>query len=413
MYIPLSATSCQPTVFNYSTDCNECLCHGINSISTQTFAVNCLTSIRVCLFYSDSSANYSIQWNSTSDLYLFNLSTSVTTETPSFSVGWNRSGVTVAGVTGSPGIAGNLFNHPFCLALDSSNTIYVTDQPNQRVQQWVSNASTGTTVAGQANGTMGSSLEYLCYPSDLVLDSDGNLYIADAGNHRVVLWLKNASTGILVAGTGEFPDCKLIHDAFSALLGVVGSTNSQLANPFGVELDRSTNTLYVADTDNHRIMKYLSNSSSGILVAGGNGPGTGSTQLNNPRGLYFDSPTNSLFIANNYAHNIVRWVLGDSSWTLVAGSSAGVYGTTSMLLYYPTDVTFDSLGNMYVSDEGNHRVQFYLSGQSNGTTIIGTTSVSGSTPELLNTPSSLAVDSEFNVYVVDYNNYRVQEFFHY
>ena len=123
----------------------------------------------------------------------------------------------MAGVTGSSGIAANLFNHPFCLALDSSNTIYITDQPNQRVQQWILNASTGITVAGQADGTTGSSLAYLCYPSDVALDSNGNLYIADAGNHRVVLWLKNASAGILVAGTGELLGCELICDVFSTL----------------------------------------------------------------------------------------------------------------------------------------------------------------------------------------------------
>lgn len=112
------------------------------------------------------------------------------------------------------------------------------------------------------------------------------------------------------------------------------------------------------------------------------------------------------------AHNIVRWIIGASSWTLVAGSSSGISGTTSILLNYPTDVTLDSLGNMYVSDEGNHRIQFYLSGQSNGTTMFGVTGTSGSTSDLFNTPSSVAVDSQFNVYVTYYNNYRVQMFLH-
>jgi hypothetical protein len=160
-------------------------------------------------------------------------------------------------------------------------------------------------------------------------------------------------------------------------------------------------------------MQYLTGASSGTVAAGGNGAGTGNTQLNNPRGLYFESSTNSLLIANNLAHNIVRWVLGASTWTLLAGSSTGSIGTTSILLNYPSDVTLDSMGNMYVSDEGNHRIQFFLAGQSNGTTVAGVTSTPGSTAQLLHTPSSLAVDSQFNIYVVDYNNYRVQEFQHY
>lgn len=195
-------------------------------------------------------------------------------------------------------------------------------------------------------------------------------------------------------------------------VGTSGTANNQLASPIGLARDASTGTLYISDAGNHRIMRYLSGASSGTVVAGGNGAGTGITQLNNPRGLHYDASTNSLLIANNLAHNIVRWVIGASSWTLVAGSSSGTVGSTSILLSYPTDVTLDSLGNMYVSDEGNQRIQFFLLGQSNGTTMFGVTGTSGSTSDLFNTPSSVAVDSQFNVYVTDYNNFRVQMFLH-
>lgn len=197
------------------------------------------------------------------------------------------------------------------------------------------------------------------------------------------------------------------------LLGVAGSGTNQFSNPLGMTYDSNSDTLYIADSNNHRIMQYTSGASSGTVIAGGNGQGTGSNQLSNPRGLYYESSTNSLLIANNQGHNILRWVIGASSWTLVAGSNSGVSGSTSTLFSYPTDVTLDSLGNMYVSDEGNHRVQFFRAGQMNGTTIAGVTSTQGSTSNLLNTPSSLAVDSAFNVYVVDFNNARVQMFQHY
>ena len=160
-------------------------------------------------------------------------------------------------------------------------------------------------------------------------------------------------------------------------------------------------------------MRYLSGASSGTVVAGGNGAGTGSNQLNNPRGLHYDSSTNSLIIANNLAHNIVRWVIGASTWTLITGSSSGAIGTSSSMLNYPSDVTLDSMGNIYVSDEGNHRIQFFLPGQSSGMTIAGVTGTSGITAQLLYTPSSLAVDTQFNVYVVEYNNHRVHKFLHY
>lgn len=195
--------------------------------------------------------------------------------------------------------------------------------------------------------------------------------------------------------------------------GTAGSANNQLSSPIGLAPDGSSGTLYISDAGNHRIMQYLSGASSGTVIAGGNGAGTGTTQLNNPRGVYFESSTNSVLIANNRAHNIVRWVIGASTWTLVVGSSSGLSGTTSTLLSYPTDVTLDSLGNMYVSDEGNQRIQLFLTGQSSGITILGVTGTSGSTAQLFYTPSSLTMDNQFNVYVTDYNNYRVQMFLHY
>jgi hypothetical protein len=71
------------------------------------------------------------------------------------------------------------------------------------------------------------------------------------------------------------------------------------------------------------------------------------------------------------------------------------------------------MGNMYVSDEGNHRIQFFLAGYSSGKTIAGVTRVAGSTSQLLSRPSSLALDSQLNIYVADYINDRVQKFLHY
>lgn len=159
-------------------------------------------------------------------------------------------------------------------------------------------------------------------------------------------------------------------------------------------------------------MSYLSNSTVGTVVAGNNGPGSGSTQLFYPLGIYFYSTTNSLIIANYGAHNIVRWVLGATSWTPVVGS-VGVPGSTSLLLLYPFDVTCDSMNNIYVADTGNHRIQFFFAGQSNGTTIAGITSTVGSNATLLNQPTSIVVDAQLNIYVVDFGNSRAQEFLHY
>jgi len=157
-------------------------------------------------------------------------------------------------------------------------------------------------------------------------------------------------------------------------------------------------------------MQYRSGSLNGTLVAGGNGPGKGTTQLFLPRGLYFDLTSNSLIITNFACNNIVRWVLGDDHWSLISGSMNGESGGTSGLLYYPSDVTLDSFGNLYVADTYNHRIQFFIAGQTNGTTIAGVTGKVGVDPNSLNYPSSLAVDSQLSLYIADSGNYRIQKY---
>src|ERR1700722_14804912 len=191
--------------------------------------------------------------------------------------------------------------------------------------------------------------------------------------------------------------------------GTAGISSTQLDYPFGIARDPNSGTLYIADWG-CRVMSYLSGASNGTVVAGGNGAGTGNTQLYLPIGLYLDLSSNSLIIANYGAHNIVRWVLGATSWTLVAGSSSGTPGFTSTLLINPYDVTLDSLGNVYVADTGNERIQFFLANQSNGTTVAGITLTAGATSTLHDGPSGVVVDSQFNVYVADSINNRIQEF---
>lgn len=199
---------------------------------------------------------------------------------------------------------------------------------------------------------------------------------------------------------------------YKCLIGAAGYLNNQLNQPHDIAYDSSTGILYISEYNNHRVMKYLPGASSGSVVAGGNGPGYNNTQLLNPVGLYFDSSSNSLFIANYGAHNIVRWVIGATSWILIAGIG-GSFGSTSTLLYYPGDVILDSMGNVYVTDTMNHRIQFFWAGQSNGTTIAGITSSSGSSSNQLNTPFGLTIDAQFNIYVADYGNHRIQQFLHY
>lgn len=192
--------------------------------------------------------------------------------------------------------------------------------------------------------------------------------------------------------------------------GSYGSANNQLYYPYSITRD-SSGSIYVSDFDNSRVMKYVSGSTTGTVVAGGNGAGTSNNQLYYPLGIVYQSSTNSLLIANYYAHNIVNWVIGATTWTLVAGVT-GTCGSTSTMLCYPVALAMDYLGNLYVSDASNDRVQFFRAGQSNGTTIAGITGSPGSSATQLSSPYGVAVDSNLTLYVADTGNQRIQKYPH-
>ncbi len=87
--------------------------------------------------------------------------------------------------------------------MDSSNTLYIADNNNNRIQKWLNGASTGTTVAGQATGIPGTSSSFLQNPSGIAVDSSGNVYVTDTSNQRIQFWLNGASSGTTIGGTGK------------------------------------------------------------------------------------------------------------------------------------------------------------------------------------------------------------------
>ncbi|CAF0955567.1 unnamed protein product [Adineta steineri] len=139
-----------------------------------------------------------------------------TTSTTNFTIGWNSTGITVAGdVGGSSGTAANRFNGPYVLRFDSSNALIISDTLNHRIQKWIIGNSSGVTIAGQASGTAGSSSNSLYQPVGIVLDSSDSIYIADKANNRVMFWPNGASSGSMIAGTGNKNKKSLFYIAFT------------------------------------------------------------------------------------------------------------------------------------------------------------------------------------------------------
>ncbi|CAF3407524.1 unnamed protein product, partial [Rotaria sp. Silwood2] len=188
-----------------------------------------------------------------------------------------------------------------------------------------------------------------------------------------------------------------------------GTLNISLNGPTTIIRDSITGIVYISDTYNHQIVSYP----SGTVVAGGKSAGHSNTQLYNPFGLVFDSTTQSFPIPNYDTNEIVRWVLSAHNWTHVAGNINGSAGSDSSSLYHPVGITIDPMGTIYIADARNHRIQFFLAGKSNGTTIAGITDVSGNDSTLLYSSYWVALDNQLNLYVSDTFNHRVQKFLRY
>jgi len=310
---------------------------------------------------------------------------------------WNSIGITVAGVTGQRGNTPDKLYNPRGIGIDWANALYIADTDNNRIQKYSKNVSVGETVAGQSSGIAGAGDDFLSSPHDVVVDLNEGVFVADTYNHRIQLWTRGSLVGTTIAGT----------------TGVAGNSSDKFNFPYGIAYDSITHGIYISDYNNFRIMYYPAGVLNGTVVAGGNGQGLNNNQLGYQYSVYHDAVTNSLFIAQCITNNIIQWPLDASNWRLIAGYLNGTMSSSSSGFSCPRDITLDPMGNIYVVDRDNARVQFFSTRQSNGTTIAGITGITGANASLLNSPISVVLDTQLNLYVSDIVNHRIQKFMRY
>jgi len=118
--------------------------------------------------------------------------------------------------------------------------------------------------------------------------------------------------------------------------------------------------------------------------------------------LLINSNQKKRIIAN--AESVLRW---NSTGITIAGVTT-VPGTDNMHLNTPSDLALDYKGIMFIADRNNHRIQKYVRGSMNGTTVAGFGNGTSSTSLYgLNQPIHVIVDDEENLYISNPGSARI------
>ena len=218
----------------------------------------------------------------------------------------------------------------------------------------------------------------LSYPSSSAVDKQGNIYVADTGNDRIV---KLSPQGTPLASWGT-----------------EGGGPGQFRTPFGLTLDQKGN-IYVVDTKNSRIQKL---SPSGKPLAQWGTYGSGPGEFSGPQRIALDREGN-MYVTdfnNNRIQKLSPRGRPLAQW--------GTLGTEPGQFNGPYGIALDKQGNVYVSDYANVRIQ-KLSPQGRPLAVWGTSGEAGSRAGQFTRPEGMAVDAQGNVYVADAGNHRIQK----
>jgi sugar lactone lactonase YvrE len=243
----------------------------------------------------------------------------------------------------------SLFQTPSGIAIDASGNIYIADALNHRIRKIDKDGNVTTFAGTDQKGTKdGPRLQAeFDTPSGIALNSNGELFVVCFGSHHIRRIDTAGNVTTFAGSTKGMVDGK--------------GTKAQFDTPNGLAIDASDN-LYVADTNNHSIRKIDPQGNVTTIAGTGekgdkDGPGK-QAQFNVPRDVVIDTKGN-IYVAGNDGHNI-RKIDPQSNVTTIAGTGQPGFkdGPIAQAQFKnPSGITIGPNGHLYIADYSNHRIR--------------------------------------------------------
>ena len=277
-------------------------------------------------------------------------------------------GTGVAGYSGDGGPAtAAMLNQPSAVAFDAAGDLIIADSQNRRIRKVIFSSGIITTIAGTGvegySGDGGPATSAMLHRAvDLAIDSFGNIYFADSVDNRI---RKISTAGIIttVAGTGVAGFTGDGGPATSAMLdvplGVVvdGTGNLYIA-------DARNHRIRKVRSSDGSIFTVVGNGTGGGTdkgsFSGDNGLAS-QAGLNTPEDVAVD-PAGNIYIADMANYRIRKVTASNNVITTIAGTGADGFSgdggpATQATMNLPWSVTLDASGSVLVADMQNNRVR--------------------------------------------------------
>lgn len=316
------------------------------------------------------------------------------------------------------------FLQPYDLTSDGTN-LFVTDASNHKIRKIVIATGVVSTVAGGAEGTNPSgdadgtgTAARFNNPRGITTDG-ANLYVADAGNHKIRKIVISTSVVTTIGGP----------TAGTTTSGDTDSTGNAARFSVPAALTTDGTNLFIVDQNNHKIRKMVISSAvvttlagpiQGTVVSGDTDSTGNAARFNFPQAITTDGT--NLFVGDTNNHKIRKVVILGGVVTTIGGPSQGTVqaGDTDATgnaarFSSPSGLTCDGT-NVYVSDFATNKIRKLIvstgivstiAGPAQGSNTFGDVDATGNSARFLS-QRGLTTDGK-SLFVADYGNNKIRK----